>query len=88
MGKAVHVPAPSGAVHETRPGSGTLQSPRGSGSKVRDGADGVVSRGSDYRVAMLGEAGVRQKMKPNWKAGVGIREAGQTQERKPINGVS
>lgn len=71
--KIVHAPSLLGVVYETRPGSGKLQSLRELGSKVRGGADGVVSQCTDCGVAMLREAGPIQKMEPNEEAGEGIR---------------
>lgn len=70
------MPSLFGVIHETRPGCQVLG---WSGSKVRGGAEGAVSRCSGCRGAMLREAGV--------KAGVGITQAGRTQKSRSVNGV-
>ena len=59
------MPSWSGVVHETKPGSEKLQSPRQSGSKIRDGEGGLVSQCSVDGVSMLREVDVSQKMEPS-----------------------
>lgn len=71
--KMVHAPSLCGVVCETRPSSGKLQSFYASGSEVRGGAGGVVSQCTDCGVAVLREAGLIQKIKPNQEAGGGMR---------------
>lgn len=69
----VHIPSLSGVVHETRPGSGKMQSlSKESGSKGRDGEQGVLSHSSDYSHHEQ-RGRWEAEMGPSWKARVDIR---------------